>query len=747
VPMFQWNSPPERLDLERKLAACHRLVEVADQLVGLDLPVRLADASEGSESGSMSSAAFEEYGRATKTFKALIALASQGFGPQAYMLGYVVLESSLLTCWALTMNSVRLDQRAQLHARYCMQVDLIERRKHTFIRNTPDEDYLSPEEMDKAIATFGTDPVQLWTGHGSIEELGAEVASTQEDEFARESIDAWCRMASHWSRSLVRGTGLANWSHRRYLPNEVRGGVQVGVLIGPGPEEIANALHCASIGYSIATSAIVDEFAPELAQQLKSGEGFLWRAWKDPDALSGLAPDSPCPCDKPGTVWSECHGWTANLGTQSHRFITDADLIHHRPYEPNSTAAESAGNGPTLASDPPDIPDAPLIFTFTFPIPFTLGLADDGVHTLVMQSKWVDGDDSANFGPVPFVRIRLHNQVLDGNEWLPKHAGSALQHLYGCEGDNPLEEWPPIADAYEQWITMETPSGRIESDKADDPAYAFHRSLLCLNQVLAALALAFTEDIRIRPISTLEMGPVVIRGAYPLGGAWIRLGDLMMHPDAYPFPMTQASVESIRGQLDSALLDVSHGRLFTVSNLWSGRAFRAARYRGDYADGITSLQTSVESMLFDLWRGTMVDEGESHADIQAKLNSDAPYATLLKTVLPAKLGGNWQLTGSTAMAKYWRRVYEKRNKIVHSGYQPNPNEMEEAKEAFFGVRDFVSKRLWETFPKYPRTLLCKVGINGLERRGWMTNRARQICEELYAEPLPFYWPRDRASRL
>jgi hypothetical protein len=744
--MFQWSSPPDRLDLERKLAACQRLVEVADQLVGLDLPVRPLNASEGSEPGSMSSAAFEEYGRATKTFKALIVLASQGFGPQAYMLGYVVLESSLLTFWALTMNSIQLDQRAQLHARYCMQVDLIERRKHAFIRNTPDEDYLSADEMDEAVATFGTDPVQLWTGHGSIEELGSDVASRQDDEFAKESIDAWCRMASHWSRALVHGTGLANWSHRRYLANEVTGGLQMGVLTGPGSEDIANALHCASTGFSIGTSAIVDQCAPELAEQLKDAEGLMWRAWKDPDVLRGLTADSPCPCDKPGTVWSECHSWTANLGTQSRQFITDADLIHHRPYEPSPAATESTEIAPSLASDPSDIPDGPLIFTFTFPIPFTLGLADGGVHTLILQSRWVDPNDSANFGAAPFVRIRLHNQVLDGDEWLPNHVGSALQHLYGFDGDNPSEAWPPIAESYEQWITMETPSGRIESDKTDDPAYAFHRSLLCLNQVLAALELAFTEDIRIRPISTLEMGPVVIRGAYSPGSSWVRLGDLMMHPDAYPFPLAQASVDAIKGQLDSALLDLSHGRLFVVSNLWSGRAFRAARYRGDYADGITSLQTSVESMMFDLWRGTLVDEGVSHVDIQAELNSDTPYASLLKTVLPAKIGGNWQLTGSTAMAKYWRRVYEKRNKIVHSGYQPGPNEMDEAKNAFFGVRDFVSKRLWETYPRYPRTLLCKVGINGLERRGWMTNRARRICEELYAEPFPFYWPRDSASR-
>lgn len=748
LPMFQWGSPSNQVDLERKVAACQRLVDVADQMIGRDLPVRRLNTDPDDVApGTMSSAAFEEYGRATKTFKAVMALATQGFGPQAYILGYVVLEASLITAWLLHKDDPELDKRVQIHARYCMQTDLDERRKHPFLK-TPDENYLSDDEREVAISLFGPDPVRLWSGHESLEELGAEVAAQQEDEFTRESLDAWCHMASHWSRALAMGTGLANWSHRRYITDEETGDPQITVIMGEAPEEIANALHCSSTAFSIATSEVVDRFAPDLAEDLRAAGGLIWRAWKDPKQLVGLANDSPCPCDKPRTLWGECHKWTEDLGTQSVRFITDADLIHHQPYQPTEPQEAEAPSAltPTLISDPPDVPEGPLIFTFTFSIPFTLGLADGGFHTLVFDSKWVDHNDIANFGAPPFVRIRLHNQTLDGDEWLPKHVGPAIEHLYGYSGDDPLESWPPIANAYEQWVTIETPSGRIESDNPDDPAYAFHRGLLCLNRFLTGLELAFTADIRIRPISTLELGPIVIRGAFAPGGSWVRLGDLMMHPEAYPYPLPQESVDSIKSQLDAALKDLHNGRLFTVSNLWSGRALRAARYRGDYADGIASLQTATESMMFDLWRGTMIDNGESEASVQAALTSETSYASLLKTILPQRLRGNWSLSGSGPMAKHWRNVYEKRNRIVHAGYQPGPREMDDAKLAYFAVREFVSTRLWETFPKFPRTLLCKVGINGLERRNWMTARARRLCNELYAEPLPFYWPRDTAHR-
>jgi len=366
-----------------------------------------------------------------------------------------------MTAWILQNDDPELDNRVRLHALYCMQTDLDTRRKYPFIK-LPDEDYLSSDERDEAVATFGPDPVRLWTGHQSLEELGADVAGQEDDEFVRESIGAWCAMAGHWSRALAQGTGLANWSHRRYTTDDVDGTSQLAVVIGPSHDEIANALHCSSTAFSIATSEVVERFASDLEEGLKAAQGLAWRAWKRPDQLIDLLDNSPCPCDKPGTLWGECHKWTETLGTQSVQFISDADLIHSRPYQ----ASEEEVGTPTVdvSSDPPDLPEGPLILTFTFTVPFTLGLTDSGSHTLVLDSKWVDQNDIANFGASPSVRIRLHNQELVGDEWLPKHAGSALADLYGYSGDNPVESWPPIADSYEQWVTIETPSGRIQSD-------------------------------------------------------------------------------------------------------------------------------------------------------------------------------------------------------------------------------------------------------------------------------------------
>lgn len=739
VPFPGWASTGDRLDLQRKLAACQRLAEVARDFSDHKLPVGnnpLHPPIDGTT--VMPLCVFEEFGRAVKTFRACVQLASTGYGQPAQALAAIVVQSSLIVIWANEKGEA-VDRRADLHARYGLQWDLDERRRLGLGKGLPDKDYLNTAERAEAEELFGSSPEGLWTGHACLTDLIKDLAGNAEDEFTSRQIQDFDVMAA-WASAMAAGTGIAHQSLRvvQQLPD---GRSALAVNLGQGPEAIAYALHTASAAFLSAVDTVVNRYTPDLKDDVRRAHALLWRAWKDVKELTGLADDDDCLCDRPGTKWAQCHKWTEELGTVEYVPFTDADLVNFTPYDPNRSEPVSVHR-----DVPSDLRPGPLLLTFTFRLPFTLGLLDGGAYQMVLTDTWADSDDIAHFGNAPIVRIRLHNEVTDGLELWPERAGNALRSFYGdLESLPETDDWPPIPEAYEQWVTLETPSGRLKIEPPEDAAYAFHRAFRVLNWFLMALDLG-VDDWRIRAVSTREIGAVVFRGARAKEGNWTRLGDLIMHPDSFPAPLRPQSVETMKPQLDAVFRDLQEGRFFLISNLWHSRALRAFHHRGDYADCVVSLQTAAESMMYDLLRGLMVDAGKTAVEINAKVNAYLPYKSLLNKELATRLGGSWDVTGTSPVGRYWNSVYLLRNQVVHGGYTPAVREAEEAMEAFLKVREYVSELMWKSYPKYPRTLLAKVGVNGLDRRGWLTRAVRQHCQQFQEEASPFYWPKDVAGR-
>ena len=743
--VVDWGSPADQADIRRKVAACQRLLGVVKDLPGRHLPLRAhVSGPPPPETKVMPLAVFGEFGRATKAYDACILLAAAGFGQPAEVIATVVAESSFIVIWG-TDRGERIDHLADLHARYGLQLEAEAWQSQGRADFLPEKPYLTEAERAEAARLFGATAGGLWTGHLSTADLMDEVISAEEDAFIRQQLKR-LQVELRAQAAMRSATGAAQASHRHIVDP---GGdpLTLAVNLGPGPEGVSNALHLASAAFLAATDTVVTAFAPDLADEVSAAEAFLWRAWKDPKVLAALADTDPCPCDKPDTLWGTCHKWTERLGTVAYVPFTDADLVNFTPSEPKTTPRPRRDMLPP--SVPSDYPEGPHVVTFTFALPFKLGLEGGPGPTLLLSDTWADANDIGNFGSTPTVRIRLHNDFLPTESMWLGDPTRALQGFYGDTTDSSLEVSLPPVRSYEQWVTLETPGARLKSEAVSDPAYAFHRSLSALNLFLAAMDLA-VSDVRIATISTHELGPVVFRGAWTQAGTWVRLGDLIMHPDSLPFSGTPVPFASVATQVDSAFHDLVGGRPFIISNLWHGRALRALRLRGDTADAIASLQTAAESMLYDLLRALMVDEGRASADIAATTSSDRPFKSLLTQVLPRRVGGNWSLaTQSTrrgTVSRYWTSVYLLRNRVVHTGYTPSPAEADEAEETFVALREFVSQRLWACWPRYPRTLFAKVGVNGLERRGWATKRVREELARLSSEARPFYWPADIAGR-
>jgi hypothetical protein len=691
----------------------------------------------------MPQAVFQEFGRATKTFRACLILASNGFGQIAQVVATIVAESSLVVVWAVEQG-IAADHLAELHDRFGLQLRMEEWDMVGPSTEATRAEYIGENDRAEAEALFGPQASGLWTGHPTLADLVEDLVAHEADAGVKQYL---VRLKAEIDRSqrMRVASGLAQRAHRVVKALE-EGNRAAALNLGPGPEGVAEALHLAGSTFLAALDAVVTHFQPDLADQVRAAEGFAWRAWKDPALLANLMDNDPCPCDKPDTQWGTCHKWTDTLGTVTYTPIADADLVRFNPYDPQ--AARKAWDRSSLPPPQPipDLPRGPHVVTFTFTLPFTLGLEDTSGHTMVLEDSWSDPNDVGHFGKTPTVVIRLHNEELGDQGLWRGDPTRVLQRFYGKRADEaPSVSLPPIGTTYEQWVSVETQGARLKSEREDDPAYAFHRCLVALNSFLMALDLAIS-DLRITSISTHEIGPVVLRGAFTERGQWIQLGELAMHPDSWPVSEPPAPFDKIRGQFNDAFSGLRLGRPFMNANLWHGRAQRAFHVRGDRADGVVNLQTAVESMLFDLLRAVLVDEAKTADEIASQLANEPPFKRLLTSEFAPRLGGNWDITATGVVGEYWSNLYELRNRVVHAGYLPGDREADLAQKAFFDLREFVSERLHDRSSTYPRTLLAKVGVNGLQRRGWMTARMKQTCAQLIAEPRPFFWPKDVAMR-
>lgn len=736
-----WTGPGDAADLARKVAACDRLTTLATSLQGRDLPLRNSvSGSPPPGAAVMPIAVFDEFGRTVKTFRACVHLASIGFSQPSHVLAAVVVQSSLIVIWA-SEEGESVDARADLHARFRRQLDLDERRRLGLgmWATLPEDEHVSPEERTEAAAIFGSDALGLWTGHPSLSALIDDLANAQDDAFMAAKVQG-LKVVADYAASLLLGTGLANQAQRSEI--RVDGRVAAAVNLGPSPEGCTHALHAAVTAFLPCLGTVVEKYASELSDELRRCEAFTWRAWKDPALLAGLSDDDPCPCDQPGTLWGACHKWTNQLGTTSYVPLTDSDLVNFVPWDPKKHQPPDFA----VISDPmPGMPAGPLILTYSFRLPFALGMEDGAERLFGLKDSWADPDDVGHFGMVPVVRVKFLNQETDQIAGWPVHAPEVLARFFDLPEIPDVGEFEPQPNTYEQWVTIETPSGRLESEDPEDSAYAFRRGFETLNTFLTVLDLA-VSDSRVSSVSTHEIGPIVFCGARTQADEWVQLPHLVMHPESYPPSPKPQTLADMRKQLDGSYEDLRDGRPFITAALWHDRALKAHGFRGDNVDCIISLQTAAESLMYDLLRSLLVDLGKSSKQIASRANADLPFRSLVTKEIPPLLGGDWNPEGNGFVGRYWRAVYLVRNRIVHAGYQPNNREAIEALEIYLQFREYISKLLWQKNARYPRTLVCKVGENGLVRRGWMTGRMKAQLELFRSEPGKFYWPRDISGR-
>lgn len=389
------------------------------------------------------------------------------------------------------------------------------------------------------------------------------------------------------------------------------------------------------------------------------------------------------------------------------------------------------------------------LYTFTARLPFVLGIPNDLGHTIASGERYADPEDAAVFGERPFVSIRVFAAEESGLPTWPRGTRVALKHFYDHEVD--LDEAERYGEAelvaYDQWITLETPSAPTESEVSrPDPGFAFHRSLQFLNLFLRAVQGA-TRDIRIRPVTSHDLQPVVIVGAIRPGAPWKLLTVMFMHPEARPDPLPPPEGPVTEAQVNGGIQAVLTQRPYLTTILWRSRAQRALRQTGDPADAIISYQVAAESLVFDTFRMLLVDEGKASAEIEAAVDGEVAFKPVLTKSLPSRLGGSWDVTlAHGALRQYWEDLYLVRNRIVHGGFDPHGGHAQDAEKGYRALRDHLESRLVAKMTDYPRTACARFGREGLSARGLMTKRMSRLIEGFEHEAGPWYWPWDVAGR-
>ena len=191
----------------------------------------------------------------------------------------------------------------------------------------------------------------------------------------------------------------------------------------------------------------------------------------------------------------------------------------------------------------------PFVVTFTARLPFPIGVPNQLGHTIWLAQPFLDGEYTAAYQR-PFVNIRVFDLPQSGLRTWAQGTHEALKYFYDFDLEDDASEryGEDVFREHNQWVTLETPWGAIQ-DYESDP---FHRCLNLFNLFLQA-TLIITRDIRIRLVSSHDLRPLVIVGAWPKGGGWRQLSDMYMHPGATPESLLTTDKPFDQDQLNGTL--------------------------------------------------------------------------------------------------------------------------------------------------------------------------------------------------
>jgi hypothetical protein len=165
-------------------------------------------------------------------------------------------------------------------------------------------------------------------------------------------------------------------------------------------------------------------------------------------------------------------------------------------------------------------------------------------------------------------------------------------------------------------------------------------------------------------------------------------------------------------------------------------AIYALNRLGDTANAVIFAQLASEILLDTTLTAILLDEGKD-AETAANMVS-LPLAKKVKSELPPRLGGSWDLTRGGIVGEWKDKLWAIRGRVIHGGYVPTRDEARAALQAASALEDFVHDRVAARRNEYPRAALIIVGVEGLQNRGVWSGQIVRNAEKFGPDLLDRY---------
>jgi len=112
---------------------------------------------------------------------------------------------------------------------------------------------------------------------------------------------------------------------------------------------------------------------------------------------------------------------------------------------------------------------------------------------------------------------------------------------------------------------------------------------------------------------------------------------------------------------------------------------------GFYQEAVVYTQTGIETFINALLVEFLKEEKVSESDVAKKLEMTS-FMYIIKKEISSRIGGTWDVTRQdTEVGKWHEDTYLLRNRIVHAGYRPQFNEVDQAICSAIELREYIIK--------------------------------------------------------
>lgn len=303
----------------------------------------------------------------------------------------------------------------------------------------------------------------------------------------------------------------------------------------------------------------------------------------------------------------------------------------------------------------------------------------------------------------------------------------------GVNVDPAEEPSPSSAVPSSDLAVMEVRAVFPEETPSDDAiSEAFNVGLAMIQQLQRAYYLATGDAVQLVAREALP-GTIPFARNLPAAGEPLDLGMYLTHGpalrrDTVSPSLTDDQVTAIRTALRGNI------PFWPVADL-RREAQAALELRGDYRGSVLASATSAEVLLDTILLHLLWTEGVAATEA-ASLFADTGLAYRVKSEYHPRLKGDWDVSGSGAVADWYRNTALLRHRVVHAGYRPTRAQAALSLQSAFALERFIGDLLASpgTLAKYLQTALAFVGVPGLERRNVLSKRIQGMIEALPSDP-------------